>query len=179
MTRDQPLPDDLVHERIELEGARRYLDLHTGRQVLAALRGNDLRLDQLSAAERTDLVSMLRTANRQSRPSPARLSPRGDLLVVGTVTSRVVHFYAVSALAVAPLLGKPLQLMGPQDLATVVTAPDTPGLDEGYRTMLTLLRACLEHRFRHDVGLGGTSGGVTAAEHDIALGGQSGRGLST
>jgi hypothetical protein len=65
-------------------------------------------------------------------------------------------------------------LMRPKDLTQVATILGRPGLDRDTRRVLRLLRACLEHRFRHDVGIGhGTS---AAAACDIELGGEEGGG---
>ncbi|MEV1083922.1 hypothetical protein AB0I98_37885 [Streptomyces sp. NPDC050211] len=100
-----------------------------------------------------------------------RLSPQGDVLAVGGVLPGHVDLYALSLLTVRPFIGKPMGLMRPRDLTAVVTVLENPVLDEESRTTLTLLRTCLEHRFRHDVWLGDTHGTAVAGAYDIELGG--------
>ncbi|MDO0931123.1 hypothetical protein QQY66_05295 [Streptomyces sp. DG2A-72] len=99
-----------------------------------------------------------------------RLSPRGDVLAMGGVLPGHIDLYALSLLTVRPFIGKPMGLMRPRDLTAVVTVLENPVLDEESRTTLTLLRTCLEHRFRHDVWLGDTQGTAVAGDHEIELG---------
>lgn len=100
-----------------------------------------------------------------------RLSPGGDVLAMGGVLPGHIDLYALSLLTVRPFIGKPMGLMRPRDLTAVVTVLENPVLDEESRTTLTLLRTCLEHRFRHDVWLGDTHGAAVAGAYDIELGG--------
>ncbi|MGP4012348.1 hypothetical protein [Streptomyces sp. 4N124] len=102
-----------------------------------------------------------------------RLSPQGDVLAMGGVLPGHIDLYALSLLTVRPFIGKPMGLMRHKDLTAVVTALENPVLNKESRTTLTLLRTCLEHRFRHDVLLGDTQGTavVVAGDHEIALGG--------
>ncbi|WP_210571266.1 hypothetical protein [Streptomyces sp. GESEQ-4] len=100
-----------------------------------------------------------------------RLSPGGDVLAMGGVLPGHIDLYALSLLTVRPFIGKPMGLMRPRELTAVVTVLENPVLDEESRTTLTLLRTCLEHRFRHDVRLGDTHGAAVAGAYDIELGG--------
>ncbi|WP_210590409.1 hypothetical protein [Streptomyces sp. GESEQ-35] len=87
-----------------------------------------------------------------------RLSPRGDVLAVCNVLPGHIDLYALSPLMLRPFIGKPMGLMSHRDLTDVVTVLENPVLDEEARTTLTLLRTCLEHRFRHDVEIGAAHG---------------------
>ncbi|WUI00850.1 hypothetical protein OHR68_03250 [Spirillospora sp. NBC_00431] len=99
-----------------------------------------------------------------------RLSPRGDTLAVASAVSATIDLYTVSVLALRPVIGKPMGLMDHSDLANVAAVLEGPICGSGSRTTLELLRACLEHRFRHDVGIGDSTGAVAADDHDIELG---------
>ncbi len=61
-------------------------------------------------------------------------------------------------------------LMTHQELAHVTAVLENPGLGEESPTTLTLLRACLEHRYRHDVGIGEAAGTAVAGNFEIELG---------
>jgi WD40 repeat protein len=124
-TRDGPMPDDLVSERIAL-------------------------------------------AARRDEPRCVRLSPKGDVLAVGGMDD-TIDLYALTALTLRPVIAEPMGLMNHKDLADAVAALENPVLDGESRETLTLLRTCLEFRFRHDVGIGDTAAAV--AHDDIALGG--------
>jgi hypothetical protein len=100
----------------------------------------------------------------------ARVSPRGDLLAVGGLEEGAVDIYVLTALALRPLIAKPMGVMGPGELTEVVAVTEHPVLDESSRQALGLLRMCLEHRFRHDVGLGEAAGSVRPGDHEIELG---------
>jgi WD40 repeat protein len=124
-TRDIPLPDDLVSERI-------------------ALAHSDYRR--------------------------VRLSPKGDVLAVGG-PDHTIDLYALTTLTLRPVIAGPMGLMGHEELADVVAVLRNPALDEESRQALVLLRACLEYRFRHDVGIGDVAEAMAVADDDIALGG--------
>ncbi|MGP4012345.1 hypothetical protein [Streptomyces sp. 4N124] len=68
------------------------------------------------------------------------------------------------------MIAKPMGVMGPGELTEVVAVMEHPVLDESSRQALGLLRMCLEHRFQHDVGLGGAAGSVAPGDHEIELG---------
>ncbi|NGO14129.1 hypothetical protein G5C60_42695 [Streptomyces sp. HC44] len=125
-TRDAPVPDELISERVALVGDVSVVPI-------------------------------------------ARLSPKGDVLAVGGADS-AIDLYDLTALTLRPLIARPMGLMTHQELAHVVKVQEHPLLDAGSRTTLTLLRACLEHRFRHDVGIGDTAGTAVAGDFEIELG---------
>ncbi|WP_328369273.1 hypothetical protein OG800_43385 [Streptomyces sp. NBC_00445] len=122
---------------------------------------------QDSVSEQIPLLS-----DYQSRPRArcARVSPRGDLLAVGGLEEGAVDIYVLTALALRPWIAHPMGVMGPGELTEVVAVMEHPVLDESSRQTLGLLRMCLEHRFRHDVGLGGSAGSVRPGDHEIELG---------
>ncbi|MBC6458164.1 hypothetical protein [Actinomadura sp. HBU206391] len=116
--------------------------------------------------------------SRSSAPHPladesrfVRLSPAGDVLAVVGVNDDTIDLYALTAHTLRPVIGRPMGLMDPAVLADVVAALRNPVLDKKTRATLALLRACLEHRFRHDVGIGDAAGAVAVADDDIELGG--------
>ncbi|WP_210590403.1 hypothetical protein [Streptomyces sp. GESEQ-35] len=89
-------------------------------------------------------------------PHCARLSPKGDVLAVANWTSPepTIDLYCLPLLALRQVLGQPMGLMSHQDLADVAAVLEHPALDEKSRQALGVLRACLEYRFRHDIGIG-------------------------
>ncbi|WP_217168919.1 hypothetical protein [Streptomyces sp. AC512_CC834] len=98
-----------------------------------------------------------------ARARCARVSPRGDLLAVGDLDKGAVDIYVLTALALRPFIAEPMGAMNHKDLAKVVEVMENQALNELSRQALGLLRACLEHRFRHDVGIGGTAGSAGSA----------------
>lgn len=130
-TRDAPVPDELVSERMALVG--------------------------------------------DVGPAPiVRLSPKGDVLAVGKGGHDTVDLYDLTTLTLRSFIAGPMGLMTHRDLAHVVEAQKHPLCDDETRTTLALLRTCLEHRFRHDVGIGGTAGSAGSAhlgDHEIELDG--------
>jgi hypothetical protein len=100
-----------------------------------------------------------------------RLSPRGDVLAVSNALPGHIDLYALSLLTLRPFIGKPMGLMSHKDLTDVVTVLENPVLDQETRQTLTLLRICLEHRFRHDIGIDALYDRPPAADHEIELGG--------
>ncbi|GGK94107.1 hypothetical protein [Streptomyces flaveus] len=106
----------------------------------------------------------------RARASCARVSPRGDLLAVGGLDEGAVDIYVLTALALSPWIAHPMGVMGHDELTTVVRVMEHPVLDESSRQALGLLRMCLEHRFRHDVGLGEAAGSVGPGDYEIELG---------
>ncbi|MGI5197129.1 hypothetical protein ACQEVY_26460 [Streptomyces sp. CA-288835] len=125
-TRDAPVPDELISERIALD-------------------------DDVS----TTLIT--------------RLSPGGDVLAVGSADG-TIDLYVLTTLTLRPFIARPMGLMAHQELAQVVELQKQPLLDDGSRTTLTLLRTCLEHRFRHDVGIGEAAGVTAPGDDEISLG---------
>ncbi|WP_406498212.1 hypothetical protein OHB06_48910 [Streptomyces sp. NBC_01604] len=99
----------------------------------------------------------------------ARLSPKGDTLAVAHAST--LDLYRLTTLSLRPFIARPMALMAPQNLAQVVRVLGDPALDEGTRTTLTLLRACLERRLSDDIGIGHTRHGAMAGSHEIELGG--------
>ncbi|MEV1083924.1 hypothetical protein AB0I98_37895 [Streptomyces sp. NPDC050211] len=106
----------------------------------------------------------------RARASCARVSPAGDLLAVAGLEEGAVDIYVLTALALRPLIAKPMGVMGHGELTKVITVMEHPVLDESSRQALGLLRMCLEHRFRHDVGLGGATRSVAPGDYEIELG---------
>ncbi|MFG2027754.1 hypothetical protein [Streptomyces sp. NPDC048825] len=98
-----------------------------------------------------------------------RLSPRGDVLAVGSADG-TIDLYILTTFPLRPFIARPMGLMTHQELGQVVEVQKHPLLDEASRTTLTLLKACLEHRFRHDVGLGNAAGTAVAGDFEIELG---------
>ncbi|MDO0937201.1 hypothetical protein QQY66_37825 [Streptomyces sp. DG2A-72] len=89
----------------------------------------------------------------QDAATEARLSPRGDVLAVDD-KHNAINLYALGVLTLPPFVARPLGLMTRHNLADVIAVEQNPALDQESRAVLTLLRACLEHRFRHDIGIG-------------------------
>ncbi|WP_155059142.1 hypothetical protein [Streptomyces blattellae] len=107
----------------------------------------------------------------RARARCARVSPGGDLLAVAGLEEGAVDIYVLTALALRPFVAGPMGVMGHGELTKVVTVMEHPVLNESSRQALGLLRTCLEHRFRHDVGLGDTHATARAGDHEIELGG--------
>ncbi|NGO14131.1 hypothetical protein G5C60_42705 [Streptomyces sp. HC44] len=106
----------------------------------------------------------------RARARCARVSSRGDLLAVGGLDKGTVDIYVLTALTLRPFIADPMGVMSHKDLTKVVAVMENPVLNDLSRQALGLLRTCLEHRFRHDVGLGGTDPITAGGPHDIALG---------
>jgi hypothetical protein len=106
-------------------------------------------------------------------PACVRLSPRGDVLAVTNTTgpAPTIDLYCLSLLDLRQIVAEPMGRLRHQDLAKVAAVLENPAVDDESRQVLGVLRACLEHRFRHDVGLGDTQGRSLAGDHDIELGG--------
>ncbi|MGP3971715.1 hypothetical protein [Streptomyces sp. 6N223] len=103
----------------------------------------------------------------------ARFSPRGDALAVASAGADrcVVTLYALAPLALRRFIDGPLDRMGPGHLNAVSAALTSPLLDAATRETLTLLHACLEHRFSHDIAVGDASAATVFRDDDIALDG--------
>ncbi|WP_217168918.1 hypothetical protein [Streptomyces sp. AC512_CC834] len=119
-----------------------------------------------------DLVAERIALAENAGPAPiVRLSPRGDLLAVGKGGHQTVDLYDLTGLVVRSFVTRPMGAMTHHDLAHVVEMQQRPLLDAVSRTALTLLRACLEHRLRHDVAIGTAAGAaVVAGDFEIELG---------
>jgi WD40 repeat protein len=118
-----------------------------------------------------DLVSDSIELGLVDDPTPCvRLSPKGDVLAV-VKGSATIDFYSVSLLKLRRIIGRPMSLMTHTDLADVVAFLENPVRDVRFRQTLELLRACLEYRYRHDIGIGDAEKAVAASEYDIELGG--------
>ncbi|MGW0824425.1 hypothetical protein [Streptomyces sp. NPDC002845] len=98
----------------------------------------------------------------------ARVSPRGDLLAVGDLEEGTVDIYVLTALTLRPFIADPMGVMSHKDLTKVVAVMEHPVLNEMSRQALGLLRTCLEHRLRHDVGIGEAAGSVRSAGSAVA-----------
>ncbi|GHG98850.1 hypothetical protein [Streptomyces lanatus] len=105
----------------------------------------------------------------RARARCARVSPRGDLLAVAGLEEGTVDIYILTAFALRPFIAKPMGGMGHGELTKVVTVMEHPVLDESSRQALGLLRTCLEHRFRHDVGIGTGTGSVGPGDYEFEL----------
>jgi hypothetical protein len=116
-----------------------------------------------------DLVSE-RIALAHSDYRRAQVSPKGDVLAIGG-PDHTIDLYALTALTLRPVIAGSMGLMGREELADVVAVLENPALDVGWRPTLELLRACLEHRFRHDIGVGSPADAMVTADDDIELGG--------
>ncbi|MGC9541322.1 hypothetical protein [Streptomyces sp. UG1] len=100
---------------------------------------------------------------------PVRLSPRGDVLATAGRGDTVdLHFLA--PLALRSVIDRPVGLMPTRTLDDVTATLQAP-LSDDHRETLQLLRVCLEHRFRHDVGIGDVTGATAVADSEIELGG--------
>ncbi|GHG98841.1 hypothetical protein [Streptomyces lanatus] len=127
-TRDAPMPDELVSERMALAG--------------------DIGVAPI-----------------------ARLSPKGDVLAVRVGGPLgLVDLYDLTTLTLRPFIARPMGQMSHQELTHVAAVLENPQLDRESRTTLTLLRACLKHRFRHDVGIRDAVGPAVAGGFEIELG---------
>lgn len=100
----------------------------------------------------------------------ATLSPAGDVLAVVT-REHTIDVYPLTRLTLARLIAQPLGLMDHKALADVVAAQASPVLDDESRRTLDLIRACLEYRFRHDIGIGDAAETRFVADYDVELGG--------
>lgn len=127
----------------------------------------DTHLSETSVSERVSLL-----ADRpNARARCARMSASGDLLAVSGLDKGTVDIYVLTALALRPFIAEPMGAMNHKDLAKVVEVMENPVLNELSRQALGLLRACLEHRFRHDVGIGGTAESARLGDYEIELDG--------
>lgn len=114
-----------------------------------------------------DLVA--RQVGLTGHPGSVRLSPKGDVLAsLDSVSlTPTVELYYLPLLALRPRVVRPMGLMSLQDLSDVTAALESPALDHTSRPILRALHSCLEHRFRHDVGIGQTT---DAGDFEIELG---------
>ncbi|WP_307672290.1 hypothetical protein [Streptomyces sp. V4I2] len=117
-----------------------------------------------------DLVA--RQIRLPGHPHRVRLSPKGDVLASLDSISRspAVDLYYLPLLTLRSRVAGPMGLMSHQDLAEVTAAVKSPALDHKSRPILHALRSCLEHRFRHDMGIGRTAGATDAGDFEIELG---------
>jgi hypothetical protein len=100
---------------------------------------------------------------------PVRLSPQGDVLATAGQDDTVdLHFLA--PLALRTVIGRPVGLMPTRTLNDVTAALEAP-LSDNHRGTLELLQVCLEHRFRHDVGIDDVTGATAVCDSEIELGG--------
>lgn len=106
----------------------------------------------------------------RARARCARVSPRGDLLAVGGLEEGTVDVYVLTALALRPFVASPMGVMSHRDLTKVIAVMENPILNDLSRQALGLLRTCLEHRFRHDVGIGERAASAVPGDHEIELG---------
>ncbi|MEV5831427.1 hypothetical protein AB0L25_38255 [Spirillospora sp. NPDC052242] len=104
---------------------------------------------------------------RSGKPSGLTVSPRGDFLAVGH-RDGAIDLFDLRLLEVPTLVRRPMATFVPRHLELVAAACADPAADDGTRRMLDLLRACLEHRFRFDVEIGGAVA-LAGGEHDISL----------
>jgi hypothetical protein len=108
--------------------------------------------------------------NPRARARCAQVSPRGDLLAVGALEKGTVDIYLLTALTLRPFIADPMGAMTHKDLTKVVAVMEHPVLNDMSRQALGLLRTCLEHRFRHDVGIGEAAGVAAPGDYEIELG---------
>ncbi|WP_345637072.1 hypothetical protein [Streptomyces thinghirensis] len=110
-------------------------------------------------------------------PAPiVRLSPKGDELAVGRGGHETVDLYDLTVLTLRSFVTRPMGTMTHHDLAHLVGMQEHPLLDDGIRTVLGLMRACLEHRLRHDMAIGEAAGAAVApGDFEIELGEVQGR----
>ena len=95
----------------------------------------------------------------------------GDVLAVCSDLDTTIDLFVVSLLTLRPVIAKPMGLMTHAGPADVVAVLGDPVPDAECRATPALLRACMEYRFRHDVGIGDATRAATVAADDIELGG--------
>ncbi|GHJ38676.1 hypothetical protein [Streptomyces sp. TS71-3] len=103
-----------------------------------------------------------------ARAACVRLSPGGDRLAVAR-SHGTIDVYDLAPRPSAIIA--PMGLMGREDLAELTALGGKQELGPSFHKALRLLFACLEHRFRYDIGIGAAAGARGASDLDIALGG--------
>ncbi|MEE1939994.1 hypothetical protein V1L54_11380 [Streptomyces sp. TRM 70361] len=113
---------------------------------------------------------VLGTTRHGAGSSPVtRLSPDGDVLAVADRGPATVSLYALSALGLRSAVEGPMGRLDHGDLANIGSVLENPALDGETRAVLVLLRTCLEHRYRYDIGIG-TAEAFPHMDDDIELG---------
>ncbi|TYB45637.1 WD40 repeat domain-containing protein [Actinomadura chibensis] len=101
------------------------------------------------------------------RPTGLTVSPNGEFLAAGHGDGHV-DLYDLRLREVPRIARRPLAELVPRHLGPVGAALSAPAVRGRDRAVLELLQACLEHRFRFDVELGGAVQ-LAAGVHDISL----------
>ncbi|WP_328504716.1 hypothetical protein OG828_47510 [Streptomyces sp. NBC_00457] len=153
--------DDLPTGLAWSSALHRFVTVRDGHvELLAVPPAPGLRFPDDLVPQRIQLVGALRW-----KPC-VRLSPQGDMLaVVGK--GPTIHLYDLTPRASA--LTGPMGALSRQDLAEVAGLRRGKGLGHTARQALTLLLACLEHRFRHDIGIGDAVSQAIVSDFDIGL----------
>ncbi|MEE1939993.1 hypothetical protein V1L54_11375 [Streptomyces sp. TRM 70361] len=112
-----------------------------------------------------DRIELVGAPRRRPR---VRLSPKGDVLAV-TDGGATVLLYDLTPRETA--LTRPMGSLNGQDLAEVDRLRRSPRIRQTARQALTLLLACLEYRFRHDIGITDAVSTGPGTGYEIALGG--------
>ncbi|WP_173095889.1 WD40 repeat domain-containing protein, partial [Actinomadura verrucosospora] len=152
-----------AHMRIEGLGGIAALP-GTGRLAVADRRGRLLFLDAATLAP----VWTHRSPGGRHATS-VHASPAGDLLAVGHDNGET-DLFDLRAGRLPSLVGRALAGLVPRDLDAVAAARAVAagGHPAHVASTVALLHACLEHRFRFDIEIGGAVA-LTAGDYDISL----------
>jgi hypothetical protein len=114
-----------------------------------------------------DLVlRRIRLAGDPHRRPRVRLSPNGDVLAVAGERP-YLHLYDLTPRESA--LTGPMGSLTRIDLTDVAELHRLPDIGTTSRQALTLLLACLEYRYRHDIGIGDAASTAIVSDFDIEL----------
>ncbi|MEU6039048.1 hypothetical protein ABZ801_26930 [Actinomadura sp. NPDC047616] len=139
--------------------------------------GSTPELDRVIVADRRGALHFLEArtlktgrkySSRRREPATSmNLSPSGEFLAVG-YGSGSTDLYDLRIGQVPEIARQPLVNLVPRHLGVIGGALASPDLQEGPKELLTLLHACLEHRFRFDIEIGDAVT-LSAGEYDISL----------
>ncbi|HEY8482368.1 MAG TPA: hypothetical protein VIL71_21290, partial [Spirillospora sp.] len=104
---------------------------------------------------------------KNGRPTCLTVSPNGDFVAVG-YRSGTIDLLDLRAHEIAGIVDRPVVDLLPRHLGLAILASDDTSITGDARTALTLLRTCLEHRFRFDIEIGAAIR-LKAGEYDISL----------
>ncbi|MEU8799598.1 hypothetical protein [Spirillospora sp. NPDC048819] len=135
---------------------------HIGQLVVACGQG-DLYFLNGSSLERAGVHSAL----RPGKPTGLTVSPGGEFLAVGH-RDGAIDLFDLRLREVPGLIRRPVADLVPRHLGLVAAATADPAITGDARSLLELLRASLEHRFRYDVEIGDAVR-LAAGEYDISL----------
>ncbi|WP_405088329.1 hypothetical protein [Microbispora sp. NBC_01389] len=134
-------------------------------------------LNRLAAVDRLGTLYFLSTDSLQvvakvhgrgyGLATSLNVSPRGEFLAVGNDNGRT-DLYDLRISEVPAIVEKPLVNLVPRHLGIVGSAQNSRDVSHEVRVLLTLLYACLEHRFRFDIELGDAVK-LGVGDYDISL----------